>query len=461
MPQNFKELWGIISGIFDEAGELSKTLPGFELRPGQNRMVEAVFETFVEDGITAIEAGTGIGKTFAYLIPAVYISRALGEPVVVSTKTINLQEQILNKDIPFMQNSLKEEFSAVMVKGWGNYLCLRRLRKIQSAQAEFDYEEMVNFKKLENWAKKTTTGDRSDIEFEVISRVWDQIKAEYSVCSNRKCPWYSKCFFFNNRRKQKKANILITNHALLFSHLASIRNSPSDKPVGILPEFKRLILDEAHHIEEVASDFLGESASSAELYSMMDTLLRSRGRLEESGLLPRIRALKFAPSIQDTIRNIIDSYCIPQLNQLKLTAVDFFYEVSRHPHLEREKDKIRLTPDFWNADYDLSRPYQSLLRELNGYRKHLSVLEEEIRREDEELSAEISGVICQLENYRNSLVNTWNLSDEDKIYSLEYNRLSKPAFVHFKSYPLSVSEILYKELFKNMKSVVLTSATLA
>jgi ATP-dependent DNA helicase DinG len=460
LADSSREIWGKISRIFEKGGSLSEALPGFEFRQGQKEMAELVFRSLMEECVGIIEAGTGTGKTMAYLIPAVFVSQLYKEPVVVATKTINLQEQIIYKDIPLLHEVLGDQFKAALVKGWSNYLCLRRMKHLEISGEHFSPEEYESFTRLKKWAKRITTGDRSDIDFNLMDSVWEQVCAESSACIGRKCPWFNHCHFFARKRELKDANILVTNHALLFTHIALKRNSQLGTS-SVLPEFSRLILDEAHHVEEVASNFLGDEASSAEFYKILDHLYSRHRRKEDSGILARIRANIFSPSLQNTIRSQLDSYCIPRIQSLRESASELFFRICQLPQFAHESDKVSLDDNFKLNSGEINEDVEQFSRSVQEYTRQLKALKEDCDRENENLASEVAAIISRMEKFYNGLTRIWDASEENWIYSLDYNRRSSVNYVQLKSYPLNVGDILHRELFHGMKTSILTSATLS
>jgi len=462
LARDIRDLWGEVSSLLKEGGAISKHLPTFETRPCQEEMANAIFVSFIEECHAVIEAGTGTGKTLAYLIPSIFISRIFKEPVIVSTKTINLQEQIILKDVPLLQKAMDEPFKAVLVKGRGNFLCLRRLKHVERSQAEFSKKEFLFFRKLLSWAQETKTGDKSDIDFEVVESVWEKVRGESSACPHRKCPFFENCFFFNSRREMQGANILVTNHALLFTHFAMKRINPQNE-YPILPKFQRIVLDEAHHIEEVASNHLGDDVSSTEFVKILKNLYNRKGKKNETGLLVRMRAYSFAPGIKKKVKGIIDSYCIPEITTLRETGDMFFAELVNLGMDVEYSNLIRLTPR-WKEKLPryIIDSYERFVKNINEYCEKLETLGRITHPESgSDFEIELKSVISRLKNFSISLCRVWMMEEENFIYSLEARRRTNYDYVGFKSYPLVVSEILYEELFKPLKTAVLTSATLA
>lgn len=236
--------------IFSKDGLLSRSLKNFEERPGQKEMAEKILDAYEEDGIALIEAGTGTGKSLAYLVPAAYWALKHQEKTVITTNTIALQEQLIHKDIPFLLKTMDIELKACLVKGMGNYLCLRKLQELQDQPLLFSTEETKEVQAIERWAEKTKEGSRSDISFPVAPATWEKVAAEAEACNHVRCPHYKECFFFKARKAAADSQILIVNHHLLLADIEKRRRNPGQE--SILPPYKRLVIDEAHNLEDIA-----------------------------------------------------------------------------------------------------------------------------------------------------------------------------------------------------------------
>ena len=267
--------------ILGPSGRIAARLePRYEERPEQLEMAAAVAEAIRRRRHLIVEAGTGVGKSFAYLAPA--ILAAIGElkdyefkprrkaaddddgaaadekpvypRIVVSTHTITLQEQLIAKDLPLLQSVMPQEFTAVLVKGRGNYLSLRRMEAAVSRAASLFHtpEEFEQLRELVQWSKQTGDGSLSDLEFRPLPTVWDELASDHGNCMGRNCPTYKDCFYYRARRRAQNAQVLVVNHALFFSDLALRREGAS-----ILPNYDIVIFDEAHTLEAVAGDHLG------------------------------------------------------------------------------------------------------------------------------------------------------------------------------------------------------------
>ncbi len=260
-PKNPEEV--TVEDIFGEGGLLESRHPSFEYRASQLAMAEIVDEAFQRHLHAIIEAGTGTGKTLAYLIPAI----RSGRRVVISTATKSLQEQLFSKDIPFLQKHFAPELKAVLMKGRNNFLCRQKLHQIEGQALFKGIDEVDWFAQIKEWEKLTDTGDRSELTFlPDDSDLWNKIDARSDLCTGQKCPEFGRCFITTMKQKAEEADLIIVNHHLFFADLA-IRQEDFG---AILPEYSAIVFDEAHEIEDVASDYFGRRVSSYQF----DVLIR-------------------------------------------------------------------------------------------------------------------------------------------------------------------------------------------
>ncbi len=261
--------------ILAPGGLIARRLPHYEHRREQLEMAQAVAEAFERPEHLLVEAGTGVGKSFAYLVPALERVARHKQRVVVSTHTIALQEQLIHKDIPLLQSVLPMEFSAVLMKGRSNYIGLRRLaRASQRQELLFDSRAAREERgRIEEWAYRTQDGSLSDLPAQPPPAVWEKVRSEQGNCMGRRCPHYERCFFQQARRRAENANLLIVNHALFFSDLA-VRAQGA----GILPDYDLAILDEAHTVEDVAGSHFGLSVSDGQIRYLLNSLYNERTR---------------------------------------------------------------------------------------------------------------------------------------------------------------------------------------
>lgn len=260
-------------------GLVARRLEGDQERPQQIEMAALVERAFAENAHAMVEAGTGVGKSFAYLLPAIEHATSSRVRVLISTYTISLQEQLISKDIPFLNAVLPLEFTAVLVKGRGNYVCLRRLRHSLRQQQSL-FAEPDEFKQLwaiQEWADHTDDGTLSDLGFVSRRSVWATVCSDAAACLGRACSEGKNCFYQRARRRMFNADILVANHSLLFSDLA-LRVAGA----SVLPDYDRLILDEAHNLEAVAAEHFGLRVTSGQVRFLLDRLFNAR---TQKGLL--------------------------------------------------------------------------------------------------------------------------------------------------------------------------------
>ncbi|MEI7815697.1 MAG: DEAD/DEAH box helicase, partial [Desulfuromonadales bacterium] len=243
-----------IGRIFAANGMMAH-LKGFEQREEQVRMAFAVAEAFNSDRVVLVEAGTGTGKSLAYLIPSILWAVRNNERVVISTNTINLQEQLIKKDLPFLARNSKVEFKAALVKGRSNYACLRKLEHAEAEPSLFPDESSAELTTIIEWSHSCQDGCRSDLAFTPHGGTWEEICCEADQCGRSHCKHFNRCFFYRARRESSAARVLVVNHALLLSDIV-LRQETGYDATAILPPFTRLIFDEGHHLEDVATSHL-------------------------------------------------------------------------------------------------------------------------------------------------------------------------------------------------------------
>ena len=255
--------------IFGRDGLIARAHPEYEYRPGQIEMAEAVLRAFEKKRHLIVEAGTGTGKTLAYLVPAVAAAVATGGRVIISTGTKNLQEQLMEKDIPFLQSILPRKFSAAYMKGRGNYACLQRIKRAENAPILDGLDEMDYFDEVRHWARQSQTGDRAElVELPENLSFWRHIDARSETCIGQKCPDFDPCFITRMRQRAMDAEVVIVNHHLFFADLA-LRGGQYGQ---VLPDYSAVVFDEAHLIEDVAAEYFGAQVSSYQMEDLVRDL---------------------------------------------------------------------------------------------------------------------------------------------------------------------------------------------
>ncbi len=472
-----------ISDLLGPEGVVATSLPGYEERPEQLRMAFAVGEAFNRGQLTTIEAGTGTGKSLAYLVPALLWALANEERVVVSTNTINLQEQLIRKDLPFLQRATGLRFRAVLVKGRGNYLCRRRTETAHLEPGLFDDELAGEFNSLLAWAEQTSDGSKEELSFVPRSQVWEEVCCEPDQCARVRCHYYGDCFFHKARRQAAQADLLVVNHALLLSDLALRLQTDNYTATAVLPPFDRVILDEAHHLEDVATRYFSTQVTRFGFARVLNRLRHPRKA--ERGLLPRFMA-RLADELPDSedalyrrLHERVDNLVVER-QQLFDRAVADLEEIGRdlaeHLHQEvseREELKQRLVPSltdsaFWAAVSDrvrqLSRQTEQLAKGLAALLKECEALPEVVAEKLSSPLTDLRGVVGRLGGIATDL-SCFIAVDEQTCgwFEVKQGRIGRGQGIVTRlcTAPLEVAERLKQALYDRFRTVVMTSATLA
>ncbi|HBR57175.1 MAG TPA: helicase, partial [Blastocatellia bacterium] len=284
MPQN------LIEKVFGNGGLIARFHESYEYREGQIKMAEAVAKALSDKRHLIVEAGTGTGKTLAYLIPAIAAAAEGKMRIVVSTGTKNLQEQLMQKDIPFLQKILPKKFSASYMKGRGNYACLYRVQKAEMQPVLDNLDQIDHFREVSKWVHETATGDRGElVDLPENLSFWNRINARSDICIGQKCPDFNACFITRMRGNAEAAEIVVVNHHLFFADL-NVRGNQFGK---VIPDYGAVIFDEAHLIEDIASDYFGFQVSNFQI----DELVRDTDTLPISDAVATRDLTKLAARI--------------------------------------------------------------------------------------------------------------------------------------------------------------------
>jgi ATP-dependent DNA helicase DinG len=423
-----------IPAILGPDGTIARRLGNYEPRPQQLEMAEAVATAIAERKHLMVEAGTGVGKSFAYLVPAALAASADRNcRVVVSTHTISLQEQLVRKDIPFLQSVLPQEFSAVLVKGRANYISLRRLRGAQQRLTMLgDAGEVDQLKRIGLWSRRTQDGTRSDLSFQPLPSVWDQVESDSGNCLGRQCPDHQQCFYYKARRQVFGANVLVVNHALFFSDLALRRQG-----ANLLPDYRVAIFDEAHTLEDVAADHLGLQVTRGSVEYLLNRLYSLRNN----------RGLLAFYGTQESFK---------QVHATRSAADEFFQDVqawiAEQPRSNRGGGSDALRVRQPNIIED------PLSGELEKLAECLDDCAELRDREEEKI--ELTAAANRCRGLARS-VQGWLAQElEGQVYWVEATSGRSPR-LQLASAPIEVGPALQEQLYSKVPTVVMTSATLS
>jgi ATP-dependent DNA helicase DinG len=437
--------------ILGPEGRIAARLANYECRPQQLEMAAAVERAIRAQRHLVAEAGTGVGKSFAYLVPAILaatereaiVEASLrdansavsekppnGTPkIVVSTHTISLQEQLIHKDLPLLNSVIPREFSAVLVKGRRNYLSRRRLDlALARSQSLFnDDAQLEQLRKIRKWAKATAEGSLSDLSFQPLGQVWDEVASDSGNCMGRRCPTYKECFYYKDRRRAQHAQILVVNHALLFSDIALRRAG-----VSLLPDYNVVILDEAHTVEGVASDHLGINITNGQIEYTLNKLYNDR---THKGLLVHHGLVKEQQQV-DRCRHLAD---------------EFFADLYDWRTKSAPPNGRVVEPN--SVANHLSPELELLAKQVKVAGKKLS---EESEQQDF-LAAHDRLMVLAAE------LETWRAqSQEGTVYWIEsYQSRRGIPRVTLAAAPLDIGPAMREQLFDKVPTVIMTSATLS
>lgn len=453
-----------VDAIIGPEGKIARRLARYEHRPQQLEMARAVTAALQAERHLVAEAGTGTGKSFAYLVPAIlHATRSQGEAVrsqgaagsrhpeerqglaaekrqeqekgkeksrvVISTHTIALQEQLVRKDLPLLNSIIPREFAAVLVKGRSNYISLRRLEQAYAkAISLFSSDiQIQQLREIRAWAKETADGSRSSLPFLPDSSVWDEVQSDTGNCLGRKCPTHDQCFYYRARRRAAHAEVLIVNHALFFSDLA-LRAQES----SILPNYEAVVFDECHTIESVASDHLGLRLSSTQVEYALNKIFNDR---TTKGLVVTYSL----PELQNTV-----FACHAASNNYFADLLDW-WETSG-----RENGRV---PNPGVVANQLSEPLRELAMRLKTAGEKMP---------DESSRKDLTSAADRLTAMADAVVQ-WNEQRiAETVYWLERSTLRRGGErVSLAAAPIHIGHAMATELFGKVKSVIMTSATLA
>jgi ATP-dependent DNA helicase DinG len=420
-----------VSDILAPGGRIAQHLETYEPRDEQMEMAEAVADAFADREHLLAEAGTGVGKSFAYLVPAILHVSANRKPktrAVVSTFTIALQEQIIRKDLPFLAEVMPQPFSAELGKGRGNYLCFRRLALAAKGRDRLLSSEtqQQQLDRLADWAMRTETGELQEIDFPLAPAVWNRVRSDKNLCRGQSCAHHSRCFLQAARRKLLAADIVVVNHAMFFADLA-LRAGQGN----LLGDYRLVVLDEAHTVEAVAGDHFGRSVSSAAVGGLLRELYNAQSH---RGLLALMQANEAIQAIQNATG-----------------AAEGFFDALAAIHGPGVSHSGRILQADIVPD-TLAPPLRAAAARLRTLRRQC---------ENEEQAFELSAYELRLSETAEQLERLLTQADDDHAYWVTARAGRTQPFVTLNSAPIHVAPILRAQLFDKTPSIVLTSATLA
>ena len=466
---------GSVADDLGPSGPVARAMDQYEDRPAQRDMARAVASLYNDTGVGLIEAGTGVGKSLGYLLPALRWSARTGERTVVSTNTINLQEQLVRKDLPFLAEALagEQEVRFALLKGWRNYLCLLRLEQAKLIGPSLLDDNTSGFDAIAEWARQTVDGSLSDLPYPPTTEVWDEVAAEPDLCIRNSCPHFERCFLFEARREAAKANVVVVNHHLLMSDIAVRRLAKNWEDAAVIPPYTRLVIDEGHHLEDAAAAHLGASATRRGLQRLLSRLARAQSaRRGSRGLLA---------ALEERLRinrdEMFNAASLDVLHQRILPSVDaarskggIVFDLLEQYLKESGQQVVRLTDDFethpvWRAG--LGAALEDLIRETALLSDNIGMIRERLEAQpqrDEALGSLVSELRAagrRLEGVAEALYGALSPGPDAHQRIRWVETRGKEGNVGVTWVPLDLAPILRDDLFDRLKTTVVTSATLS
>lgn len=415
--------------IFGPGGLIARAHPDYEYRPGQVEMAGAVLRAFEERRHLIVEAGTGTGKTLAYLVPAIAAAVSRGGRVVVSTGTKNLQEQLMEKDLPFLQRVLPKKFSAAYMKGRGNYVCLSRVKRAEFSPILDGLDDVDYFDAVRRWSRDSQTGDRAELtELPESLSFWRHIDARSEICTGQKCPEYDACYVTRMRQRATDADIVIVNHHLFFADLA-LRGGEYGQ---VIPDYSAVIFDEAHQVEDVAAEYFGAQVSNFQIEDVL-------------------RDLQVLPVTDSGLNRELSRAA----SRVARFAEQFWMSFAREARAE--EGRFPIAPGTFarknSAGEVEATPLGDAYLGLDGALQRMETTLDVIR----EKSPEVENLLRRIRETRFNL--EFIVAGDDRRYVYWVERRGRGTFL--RASPIDVSTLLQDKLFDRVETVVLTSATLA
>lgn len=458
-----------VKDYFSEEGILVRDI-GFEYRKEQEDMAHAVEKSVNENKKLIVEAGTGTGKTLAYLIPAIRWAVENKKKVIIATNTINLQEQLLLKDIPLAKSIIKEDFSYALVKGRNNYVCKRLFNELALGKnidiETYSIEAREQIEYILKWGHKTKTGDKADLPFEVLPEVWELIQSTTELCIGKKCPYRKECFYMKTRMEKLEADILISNHHVFFADLNVRAETDFDTEYLILPRYHMVIFDEAHNIESVARSYFSVEVSKISFTRLLNRIYQKKSRKKEKSALIRVEESIDDKSLKDTSQYIQLLNSIKEETSILQNISDEYFDEIRKMYDSKADIPIRKTLN--NFEMTKSRFLENLRekksffeRKMNEFLNDLMAFSNVID-EEKDKNPEVINFVNHIKIYKSYIDNFKfinEFSNDDYIYWLDIN--AKRTNVVLTATPLNIAQKLSSVLFENLNRLVFASATLA
>ena len=458
LPKSYKMLDEDECGAFiSEGGALSKISENFEERKSQIELLKKIAYSFNNNKIGVFEAGTGVGKSFAYLIPAIIWSLENNEKIVISTGTINLQQQLCQKDIPLAIKIVGKQVKFLLMKGRQNYICKRRLTDVQNSKELFDDNEILD--KIVEWEKTSETGSKSELTFLPPESLWTKINSESDACMGMRCPFHSSCFVMKVRKEAASANILVVNHHLLFADIESRLSGIGFDDTSVLPPYKRIIFDEAHGIETAATSFFSESFNRFKITKPLNLLYRKK-KNTQLGFLFTISILS------SNEEKAFDAYEMVSKIKNDLTSLE-----TLSFDLLQDQNNIWLNNLTARSFAPVLSMCQTLSKDIGAFTSLVTEVMDGVNDDDKEVPAfwetkvlnrrlsDFSVILQDFSQWEEKSQNIFWIQKKVLPHEL-IKENSLPFYINFTETPLDIAPLMQQGVFEPMQSVICTSATL-
>lgn len=455
---------GDLEAVLAPGGALSARFGAYEDRPGQREMLRAIVERFNEGGVAVVEAGTGTGKSLAYLLPAARWAQENNERTVLSTNTINLQEQLSGKDLPLVRELIGDVRWA-LVKGRGNYVSIRRALLAAESQGSLFEEDRTNeMRSLLEWIETTEDGSLSDLPFSPAEETWEEVRSDPDICLRARCPHFQDCFYQRSRRRAASAELLVVNHHLLFTDLAVRRATRNYTQSAVLPAYQRVVLDEAHNVEDAATSHLGVQVTRRGLYRAMSRLDR-RGR----GILTAVHEATGDAESGPELRERVENRVRPALSTARAEVEGLVERLEAR--LPEGEGAVRLGPSGMGepAEHgDVGERLRATIGALGKLEREIAELRARLEI-IEELAERLEGRLLDLRSIERRLAASAHglrlvlaPGDDASAFVRWMDRRGRGRRTNLLlgAAPIELGEVLRESLFTQVDTTVLTSATL-
>ncbi|HEY7877589.1 MAG TPA: helicase C-terminal domain-containing protein [Gemmatimonadaceae bacterium] len=456
-------------------GPVAAHLVRYEDRASQREMAASIARLYNGGGIGLFEAGTGVGKSLGYLIPALRWAAANGERTIVSTNTINLQEQLVGKDLPLLAGALSDQkVRFALLKGWRNYVCLQRLEQAGAqgggggvGPSLFERGVAAEIDMLRDWAAGTADGSLADLPTPPSPEAWDEVAAEADLCGRLTCPHFDRCFVFAARRRAAEADVIVVNHHLLLADLSVRRAQQNWGDAAVLPAYRRLVIDEGHHLEDAAAAHLGTTVTRRALERLLSRLERRGGRGLLASLAAKLSAREDLYSVASL--DLVTARLVPSVRAAREKG-GVVFALLDVVLAESGEHVMRLTDGFadhpvWRGGLDAA--LTDLLREIALLRAGLQMVRERLEIDAGAMDVttglvrEIRGVVRRLESLGDGLARALRPPPDSGRLVRWLEVRGRERHIAAAAVPLDIAPILREDLFARVETAIVTSATLA